>query len=255
MSNRTFWLCAALAASLVGCGGMGGHKADKSRVEGIKSVAVVAFTVPGVVAEKADSGALAGITALVSLGKEAMDKGDGAVRGNGDKVAAEAAAGFAEEMSKQTGMRFMSMDNVTGNAAFKGMVAANDQSTNKGINRAAAPGLPVIVLSRSAERSDFAASAAKALGVDGVVMVDVNELYYFLYTGTMGTGQAKAKGSALFKLFDRDGQPVWESTAVVFSDASAAMVAGALNPTAAPALHKDIGATLVKDLMKTYRDN
>jgi hypothetical protein len=251
MSGRL--LCAALAALLVGCGSSGGHKADKDRVASIKSVAVVAFSVPRVVAEEAGSGPLGGLTALVSLGKEAVGKGSGAVRGNGDKVAADAVAGFVDELAKQTDMRFMAMDSVVGNAEFKAMVQANDQSTGKGINHAAVPGLPVVVLSRSAERSDFAARAAKALGVDGVVMVDINELNYFLYTGTVGTGQAKAKGSALFKLFDREGQPVWESAAVVFSDASAVMVAGAVDPTSAPRLHRDIGATLVKDLMKTYR--
>lgn len=246
-------LCAALAALLAGCGSSGGHKADKGRVDSIKSVAVVAFSVPNMVAEEAGSGPLAGLTAMVSLGKQAMSKDSAPVRGNGDKVAVDAVAGFVEELTKQTELRFIAMDSVIGNAEFKSMVQAADQSTGKGINHAAVPGLPVIVLSRAAERSDFAARSAKALGVDGVVMVDVNTLNYFLYTGTAGTGQAKAKGSALFKLFDRDGQPVWESSAVVWSEASAGMMAGMVDPTAAPALHRDIGVTLVKDLMKTYR--
>ena len=117
------------------------------------------------------------------------------------------------------------------------------------------PSTPAIALAPDGKSSEYAAKAAKALGVDGVMMVDINKMEYFLYTGAAGSGQAKAQGNAGFKLYDRNGNPVWESAAVVQTAASAAMVAGALNPAQAPSLHKSIGADIATDLLKRYKEN
>lgn len=239
-------LVVVLAVLLVGCGSPG-FKADKGSVASINSVALVAFSVPRIVAEEAGGGTLAGISAMVSTVKS------GGMRGNGADVARDAAAGFVEEMGKLGTMRFVTIEQVVASGEFKSLVTRFDQSrAGQGAQKSAREGLPVIVLPPSMTQSDFAAAAAKALGVDGVVMVDINRLNYFLYTGAMGSGQAKAKGSALFKLFDRNGRAVWEAGAVVYTEASGAMVAGGINPAAAPILNKDIGTTIAKDLIKTY---
>jgi hypothetical protein len=157
-------------------------------------------------------------------------------------------------MEKAGKLHFVSMDQVVSNAEFRKLKEAADQSgKGQGVSRSSAAGLPAIVLTRNAERSEFAAQSARALGVDGVVLVDVNELYYFLYTGAAGSGQAKARGSALFKLFDKNGQPVWEAPVVVYSDDSAGMVSGAINPAAAPALHRSIGSTMAADILKNAK--
>jgi len=237
---------AAMAALLVGCGSSG-TKVDKGGVTSIKSVALVAFSVPRIVAEEAGGGSLAGISAAVATFKS------GGMRGNGAEVAREAAGGFVDEMNKDGTLRFVAVSQVVANGDFKSMVSLYDQSRGQGSQKAAYEGLPVIVLTPSTAQSDFAARAAKALGVDGVVMVDVNRLNYFLYTGAMGSGQAKARGAALFKLFNSSGRAVWESGAVVYTEASGAMVAGGINPAAAPILNRDIGTTIAKDLLKTYR--
>lgn len=240
------FLTAVLAAMLAACGSSG-TKVDKGGVGSIKSVALVAFSVPRIVTEEAGGGSLAGISAAVATIR------GGSVRGNGAEVARDAAGGFVDEMNKDGTLRFVAMSQVAASGDFKNLVSMYDQSKGQGNQKAAFEGLPVIVLTPSMAKSDFAARAAKALGVDGVVMVDINRLNYFLYTGAMGSGQAKARGAGLFKVFDSSGRAVWESGAVVYTEASGAMVAGGINPAAAPILNRDIGSTIAKDLLKTYR--
>lgn len=239
-------LAAALAGLVAGCGSSA-TKVDKGGVTSIKSVALVAFSVPRIVAEEAGGGSLAGISAAVATIR------GGGMRGNGAEVAREAAGGFVDEMNKDGTLRFVATSQVVASGDFKSLAGTYDQSKGQGNQKAAYEGLPVIVLTPSMAQSDFAARAAKALGVDGVVLVDINKLNYFLYTGAMGSGQAKARGSALFKLFDRNGRAVWESGAVVYTEASGGMVAGGISPAAAPVLNRDIGTTIAKDLLKTYR--
>jgi len=232
--------------ALAGCSGVG-FRADTGGVEAINSVAIVSFVVPEFVMEKAESGGLSGVTALISVGKK-VASGEKAT-GNGQQVAQTAAEGFAQTMAQDTKKTFVPMATVTGNAQFQALATEYGKTGTKYM---AAPGLPVILLEMKTKHSDFAAKAAKALGVDGVVIVFTRELEYALYTGAMGTGEAKAEGSGLFIMFDRDGNAVWESGTVVRSEASAAMVAGALDPRKAETLHKDIGATMAKDLWATY---
>ena len=218
--------------------------AGKPGVGGIRSAALVAFSVPRNVAE-ASAGVLSGLSALNRLAS-------GGTKGNGPEVARDAMAGFIEQMN-QGRFEFVSMDRVLGNEQFKALAATHDQSKKgAGNTKSTFPGLPIIVLSKTMEQSAFAADAAKAIGVDGVVLVDVTTLNYVMYTGAMGSGSAKARGVSLFKLYDREGRAVWETTAAAFTDTSGAMVGGALNPSAAPLLHKDIGVSIAKDLQKNY---
>lgn len=243
-------VCLAALVHLGGCGSPA-PKIDAAGVESIRNVALVSFTVPSHVAEKAGSGSLSSLSAAMSFGRQLAG---GKPRGNGEDVARDASAGFMAGLEKSGKLHFVSMDQVTSNAEFRKLKEAADQTgKGQGVSRSSAAGLPVIVLSKSAGPSEFAAQSARALGVDGVVMVDVNELHYFLYTGVAGSGQAKAKGSALFKLFDRSGQPVWEAPVVVYSEDSAGMVSGAINPAAAPALHRSIGSTMAADILKNAK--
>jgi hypothetical protein len=237
-------------ALLSGCASQA-VKVDQSGVESIRQVALVAFTVPAHVAEKAGSGSMAGLSAAMSFVRQAAR---GKPRGNGEEVAADAAAGFIAAMEGGSKLKFVDMGRVASSPEFERIKSAHDQAgKGQGASRSAYAGLPVVVLTRSAEQSEFAAQAASALGVDGVVMVDVNDLHYFLYTGVAGSGEAKARGSALFKLFDKSGRAVWEAPAVVYSQASAGMVNGALIPGGAPALHRSVGASMAEDVLKSRR--
>lgn len=245
-SIRTAGILMAVAI-LAGCASSE-FAADTARVDAIQTVAVVGFTVPEYVMEEDSGGALAGASALLSLGKK-IAKGE-KVEGNGEEVAEAAVRGFVEKMQSSGNMKFQAMSQVTANPEFMALKDKYGAAAN--VPSRGAPGLPVIVLKTKAERSEFAGEAARALGVDGVIIVYVRELQYALYTGVMGNGSAKAEGAALFKLYDRDGNAVWQSGSVVRSDASATMIAGAIMPQQAPALHKDIGATIAADLLKTY---
>ena len=90
-------------------------------------------------------------------------------------------------------------------------------------------------------QSDFAARAAKALGVDGVVMVDINRLNYFLYTGAMGSGRQRRAALACSRYSTAAAARCGNRARVVYTEASGAMVAGGINPAAAPILNRDIG--------------
>lgn len=226
--------------------------ADPAKVNAIKTVAVVSFAVPAYVTEEEGSGGLGGITALVGAATK-LAKGEEKL-GNGQEVARDAVAGFVEKMSSAGRWDIQSPSAVAANAEVKAMAATYDQSVKD--RKTGLEGTPAILLAMDGRRNEYAAKAAAALGVDGVMMLDANEMEYFLYTGAMGTGQAKARGRGIFKLYDRDGNPVWESGTVVNStDASAAMVSGGVNPSAAPELHKSLGEAFAADLLKRYADN
>ncbi|MDH5557016.1 MAG: hypothetical protein OEZ03_06675 [Alphaproteobacteria bacterium] len=226
--------------------------ADPAKVAAIKTVAVVSFAVPAYVTEEEDSGGLGGMVALAGAVTK-LAKGEEKL-GNGEEVAGDAVVGFIEKMGTAGRFTIKSPSEVAANAEIKSMVAAYDQSIKD--KKVGLPGTPAVQLEMDGKKSEFAAKAAAALGVDGVMMMDANEIEYYLYTGAMGSGQAKARGRGIFKLYDRDGNPVWESGTVVNStEASAAMVAGGLNPMAAPKLHKSMGEAFADDLLKRYTEN
>jgi hypothetical protein len=226
--------------------------ADPTKVNAIKTVAVVSFAVPAFVTEEEGSGGLGGITALVGATTK-LAKGEKDL-GNGQAVAKDAVAGFVEKMSTAGRWDIKSPSAVAANADIKAMVATYDQSIKD--KKTGLEGTPAIRLAMDGKRNEYAAKAAAALGVDGVMMLDANEMEYYLYTGALGTGQAKARGRGIFKLYDRDGNPVWESGTVInATEASAAMAAGGVNPSAAPELHKSVGEAFAADVLKRYADN
>ena len=226
--------------------------ADTARITAIKSVAVVSFTVPEIVAEESGSGGLGGLSALIGAVKS-LASGDKENLGNGREVAKDAVAGFIEKMSSTGRWEFLPTSEVTANSSIKSMVSQYDQSDKQVVT--SFEGTPAVSLELNGKRSEFAAKAASALGVDGVMMVDFNRMEYSLYTGVAGNGQAKAKGNAGFKLYDRDGNPVWESFESVLSEASATMISGAIIPAQAPNLHRSMGTGLATNVLKTYQEN
>lgn len=246
---RSVALVAALFA--VSACSSGSFNADPAKVNEIKSVAVVSFAVPAFVIEEQGSGGLSGLTALFGAATK-LAKGEEKL-GNGEAVAKDAVAGFVAKMSSDGRWEFKSPDDVAANAEIKAMAATYDQSIKD--KKTGLEGTAAIQLAMDGKQNEYAAKAAAALGVDGVMMLDANMMEYFLYTGTIGTGQSKARGSGIFKLYDRDGNPVWESGTVVQTDASAAMIAGAIDPSAAPKLHKSLGEAFAADVLKRYADN
>jgi len=226
--------------------------ADPAKVNQIKTVAVVSFAVPAFVTEEEGSGGLGGITALVGATTK-LAKGEENL-GNGQEVARDAVDGFIAKMSSAGRWDIKPRNEVAGNAEIKAMAATYDQSIKD--KKVGLEGTPAIQLQMDGKPNEYAAKAAAALGVDGVMMLDANEMEYYLYTGALGTGQAKARGRGIFKLYDRNGMPVWESGTVVNeTEASAAMAGGGVNPSAAPGLHKSIGEAFAADLLKRYADN
>lgn len=247
----TFIALAAILLSLNGCSSME-FAADTAKVKTIKSVAIVSFKVPAFVTEEADSGMLGGLTALV--GAVTSLASDEEELGNGREVARDAVPGFIEQMSSKGRWNILPMDKVISNASIQSMVDEYDDSIKD--STIGLEGTPVIPLEMGSGKSEYAAKAAKALGVDGVMMVDFHTMEYALYTGVSGNGQAKAKGNASFVLYDRNGSPVWESASpVVWSETSAAMVAGAINPLQSVNLHKSIGEALAAEVLKVYLEN
>lgn len=226
--------------------------ADPAKVNAIKTVAVVSFAVPAFVTEEESSGGLSGLTSLAGAVTK-LAKGEKDL-GNGRQVASEAVVGFVEKMTSVGRWDIKSPSEVAANAEIIAMAAVYDQSIKD--RKIGLDGTPTIRLAMDGKKNEYAAKAAAALDVDGVMMMDANEMEYYLYTGALNTGQAKARGRGIFKLYDRDGNPVWESGTVVnATEASAAMVAGGVNPMAAPELHKSMGEAFAVDLLKRYTEN
>ncbi len=245
LKNLRVYLILSAVLILGGCASSG-FKTDAGKVNSIKNIAVISFTVPGLVAEK-NEGTLSGLSALVNVvsglvsGKEKQ--------GNGEQVASEAAEGFIDTFAESGRWHILPLSRVTTNKTVNALV--KDGSDNALVT--SMKGTPAIVLDIDGDSSALAAQAARALNVDGVIAVSANDIHYFLYTGTVGTGQAKAKGSAIFTLYDRQGRAVWVSSSVIWSKASAAMIAGAIDPTATARLHRSIGEGIARDLLQQYK--
>lgn len=224
--------------------------AEPEKVNAIKSVAVVSFTVPAFVAEE-EGGLLSGLSAMAEL---VSDLVSGEERlGNGEQVANQAVVGFIEGMSESGRWNIVPANKVSSNETINAMVKTHGVDDVK--SRMSMTGTPAIDLELGGGKSEYAAKAARALGVDGVMILSAYEMSYFLYTGTASTGQAKAKASGVFTFYDKQGNSIWESGAVTWTDDSAAMVAGAIDPSAADGLHKSIGKGFAKDILKTYAEN
>ena len=241
--------CLLVGLLLVGC--RGSFQAEKGLVDRMQRVAVIAFTVPGYVIEEAtSSGDLAGLSASVGFVKQVA--GGKEVKGNGEQVAQEAYPGFIKTMLLQMHFKLVDHQTVVNSAEFQAIKTQYDESPTYGLQKAAMTGLPVVALAKG-DKAELARKAAKALGVDGVLMIDVEELKYSLYSGIQGSGTAKANGKAYFKLYDASGKAVWQDMDALQTDKTAAMVTGGLAPDQAKELHEDVGVTIASKFFSTYQ--
>jgi hypothetical protein len=222
------WLTriASLLAVLLAAGACGSSdfKADPSGVNEIRTVAVVSFAVPKYITEEHGGSNFGGYSGLAQTITK-YSGGDGETAGNGQAAAGETAAGFIEAMEHSGRWRIMPLDEVTRNDEIRGLARLYDQNSN---GRMAGPdGLPIIRLRIDSKPSEFARQAAFVLGVDGVMMLDASDMGYIRGITVAGTGTAKAHAMGTFVLYDREGNPVWESrTVVAETDATAPMIAG-----------------------------
>lgn len=242
---------AALIAVLLAAGACGSNdfKADPSGVAEIKTVAVVSFAVPKYVSEEHGGSNFGGLSGLAQTVTKYSTGGE--TLGNGKAAAGDAAAGFIDAMASTGRWRIMPLDEVTRNSDIRSMVQLYDQNQNGSM--AGIDGLPIIRLRMDSKPSEFARRAAILLNVDGVMMLDVSDMGYIRGLTIAGTGTAKARGAGTFVLYDRDGNPVWESRTVVSeTDATAPMIAGVVVRSKTPKLHREVGQGFAADLMKRY---
>ncbi len=243
---------AALIAILAGAGACGStkdFKADASGVDEIRTVAVVSFAVPKYITEKhggSNFGGWSGVAQTItkySTGGETL--------GNGEAAAREAADGFIAAMAESGRWRFVPLDEVIRNDEIRGMGRLYDQNMNG--RMAGVDGLPVIRLRVDSKPSEYARRAAFVLGVDGVMMVDMSDMEYVRHGSIAGTGLAKASAMGVFVLYDREGNPVWESrTSLGKTEASAPTVGGVVIRSKTSELHRSVGEGVADDLLRRY---
>ncbi len=242
---------AALIAVLLAAGACGSSdfKADPSGVNEIKTVAVVSFAVPKYVSEEHGGSNFGGYSGLAQTITKYSTGGE--TLGNGKEAAGDAAAGFIDAMASTGRWRIVPLDEVTRNDEIRGLARLYDQNSNGSM--AGPDGLPIIRLRMDSKPSEFARQAAFVLGVDGVMMLDASDMGYIRGMTIAGTGTAKAHARGTFVLYDRDGNPVWESRTVVSeTDATAPMIAGVVVRSKTPKLHREVGTGFAADLMKRY---
>ncbi|MDH3230495.1 MAG: hypothetical protein OEN55_11945 [Alphaproteobacteria bacterium] len=242
---------AALIAVLLAAGGCGSKdfKADPSGVNGIRTVAVVAFAVPKYITEDHGGSNYGGLSGLAQTITKYSTGGE--TLGNGKAAAGETAEGFIAAMERSGRWRIVPLADVTRNDEIRGLARLYDQNMN---GRMAGPdGLPVIRLRMDSKPSEFAHRAAFVLDVDGVMMLDASDMSYVRHASVAGSGVAKARAMGTFTLYDRDGNPVWESRmAVGKTEASAPMIAGVVVRSKTPELHRSVGEGFAADLLKRY---
>ncbi len=242
---------AALIAVLLAAGACSSNdfRADPSRVDEIKTVAIVSFVVPRYVSEEHGGSNFGGLSGLAQTITKHSTGGE--THGNGKAAAVDAAAGFIDAMARTGRWQIMPLDEVTRNSDIRSMIRIYDENDNG--QMAGIDGLPVVRLRMDSKPSEFAQRAAVLLDVDGVMMLDVSDMGYIRGMTIAGTGSAKAHGAGTFVLYDRDGHPVWESRTVVSeTDATAPMIAGVVVRSKTPKLHREVGQGFAADLMKRY---
>ena len=214
-----------------------------ARLEPIKTVAVVGYSIPW----------------RVGLGKESnnpstvppfMRKG-GKYLANGPEISPAVLAGFMDEAAKSPRFTFMKTEDVTKNTAYAALMEKYDQSAKLAYDVSGVPGIAVVPLRHGVKTLEFAQKAAAALGVDGVMVVTFSQLYYDLYVGATGSGKAHARTYATLNLFDKNGQSVWAGYAGVNSEAKAPMALGVLTG-GHDELHKSAGSTAAADALKAF---
>ena len=118
-------------------------------------------------------------------------------------------------------------------------------------------GMPAVKLRFDGKPSEYAAQAAKALGVDGVMMLSADNVSYVLDEGehSINTGVAKIEFNGVFKLYDNGGNSMWEAEITAHSEETAYMVAGVVNPSETSRLNKNLGRALATDVLERYKKN
>lgn len=254
-SSYVLLLCLAM---LTGCGSTGGVRADRAKVSGIQTVAVIGFAVPHNVTLPAEdkSSIGSGIGFLKNLVKDKGNLNKAAKEGNGAQIAPAALAGFTEEMAKGSRMKFMSTEEVVSNANYSALLASYDESKKLEGRKNGVTGLAVIQLEKDTDKLEFAQKAAATLGVDGVILVDVWKMNYEMYSGIGGgmfaAGSAQVVSNSTYQLFDKNGQSVWADQVFARSNVRAGIAGDEIqgDPTK---LYTDAGTTIAAALKDDYQ--
>jgi hypothetical protein len=241
-------LCASLLSA---CSSAPKSVLDKDKLSGIKTAALVGFSLPTVVGpDGANSGQLSGAlmlaTAIINKAK-----GESFVPENGGKAADEIIPGFMERAATHKGISWLPKQQVSGNAEYQALVAKLSDS-KKDPNRVSAPGLALMSLPLAGEASAALQQAAKSLNVDGVLVVQLDQVSHQVVNGTPSLGQARAFGNGRMALFDRNGGLVWSTQMGVASTNSAGMVGGAVTPAQQTGLHETLGAELAARMLRDW---
>ena len=193
-------------------------KTERADILSIKSVAVVSFTVSAVM--ETGSGLMNDLHALISLAGAVVS--DDENKSSNQQLANGSAAGFSEAMSASGHWHVLSVKKVSTNTEIKSLT----ENAEKRYEKVSMDGTPAVRLRLDGKPSEYAEQAAKALGVDGVMMLAANDMSYFLDEGehAIGTGVAKVKFNGVFKLYDKEGNSVWETEITARSDETASMV-------------------------------
>jgi hypothetical protein len=219
-------------------------KFDPVKISSIKSVAVVSFTVPTVVGTKG-SGLMNDLNALIDLTVAVVSDS------NGQQIANGATASFIETMSASGHWHILSVKKVSTNAEIKSLTA----NTENNYVMVSMDGTPAVRLRMDGKPSEYATQSAKALGVDGVMMLAADDMSYFLDEGekAIGTGAAKLSYTGVFKLYDKNGNSRWETEIIARSDDTVLMVAGSVTISEAYKLGKSLGHALATEVLSRYK--
>jgi len=226
---------------------MPGKNFDPVKISSIKSVAVVSFTVPKVVND--GGGFMNDLNALIGLADTVVSGGEN--KGSSRQIANKASASFIEGLSASGHWNVLSVKKVLTNAEFKSLV----EDADKKYVKVSMDGTPVVRLRLDGKSSEFASQAAKALGVDGVMMLAADKISYVIDEGerSIGTGVAKMRLNGVFKLYDKDGNSLWESEITARTDETISMVAGSVNTSEVSRISKSLGRALANEMLEKYK--
>lgn len=236
---RSTALLSSLCALLSACSGLS-VEVDKPRLEAVKKVAVVVFNVPiNVVTNSSgnESGSALGFILSAAQNKSLT---------NGVAIADDAVAGFIDAV--RSGGRFEVLDlaQVSGHAGFASVRDAQGKKTVD--TRYSAPkGLVNLKIRTGQSKPEFVVETARALGVDGVFVILCEKMNYRVWSGVDSSGTAKAEGTIGLTLYSADGTPAWQDILSLSTDETAPIITGAVNPSTAKGLHRDIGKVIYRD--------
>ena len=157
---------------------------------------------------------------------------------------------FVETFSQQHPIELLPHDAVISNAAFR---AIAEEHFSEGYERTSLAGLKTIYFHDDEPAEDFAVEAAEALGVDGVILVDVYDMAFVMKQWRVGAGDSQGVASGLFQMYNRDGEVVWQSLFGATTPETAVMVMGTLTPEAMANLSGATGKRIAERIVEEYR--